>query len=192
MYFEKPGPGNSEQAIEIAVRQGKERNISHIVISSNSGKTAELLADEAKRAGYTGQLVCVTHAYGFRENGKNELADEDRRRLEERGVKVYTSSHILSGAERALSRTYKGTYPVEIIAQSLKMLGQGTKVCVEISVMALDGGVIPFGTPVIALGGTGGGVDTAVILSPAHGSNIFNTRIHEILCKPWLGSSEGA
>jgi len=64
------------------------------------------------------------------------------------------------------------------------MLGQGVKVCVEISVMALDAGLIPYGEPVIAVGGTGRGADTAVIIKPAHAKDILSTRIQEIICKP--------
>jgi hypothetical protein len=64
------------------------------------------------------------------------------------------------------------------------MLGQGVKVCVEISISALDAGLIPFGKPVITVAGTGRGADTAALLTPAHANAIFETRIHEILCKP--------
>jgi hypothetical protein len=64
------------------------------------------------------------------------------------------------------------------------MLGQGTKVCVEIGVMALDAGLIPYDEDVIAVGGSSEGADTAVILKPAHASAIFDTWISEILCKP--------
>lgn len=56
--------------------------------------------------------------------------------------------------------------------------------CVEISVMALDAGLIPYGEEVIAVGGTGEGADTAIIIKPAHAANIFDTWISEILCKP--------
>jgi hypothetical protein len=186
MYFAKPGPENTGETVAIAVREAQKRNISHIAAASNTGKTIELLIREAEQAGYTGRLVCVTHAYGFREGGTNEMAEETRRSLEARGVRVYTASHILSGAERGISRRFQGVYPVEIIAHSLRMLGAGTKVCVEIAVMALDGGLLPWKTPVIAAGGTGGGADTAVLLTPAHAAAVFDTKIHEILCKPGL------
>jgi hypothetical protein len=185
MYFDSPGPANTGETIRIAVREAVTRGIGHIIIASNTGTTAELLTDEANKAGYTGCLVCVTHVNGFMENGANELSDENRRRLEGRGVRVYTASHVLSGAERAISRAFQGAYPVEIIAHTLRMFGQGTKVCVEISVMALDGGLIPYGAPVIAIGGSGKGADTAEILTPAHASAILQTRIHEVLCKPY-------
>jgi hypothetical protein len=186
MYFNAPGPGNTAAVMELVIQEGLKRNISHIIVASNTGKTAEVLAGEAKKAGYTGKLVCVTHVNGFQENGKNELTGENRARLERLGVQFYTTSHLLSGAERAISRKFQGAYPVEIIAHSLRMLGQGMKVCVEISVMALDGGLIPWGKPVIAIGGSGSGADTAVILSPAHANAIFETKVHEIICKPDL------
>ncbi|GHV87215.1 hypothetical protein AGMMS50255_5110 [Spirochaetia bacterium] len=186
MYFNTKGPVNTAAAIELAIQEGLKRDISHIIAASNTGKTAEILAGEAKKAGYTGKLVCVTHVNGFRENGKNELTEENRARLEALGVQFYTASHLLSGAERAISNKFQGAYPVEIIAHTLRMLGAGMKVCVEIAVMALDGGLIPWGKPVIAIGGSGSGADTTVILSPAHGSAIFETRVHEILCKPTL------
>jgi hypothetical protein len=186
MYFDLAGPKNTDATIAIAVREAKERKISHIIIASNTGKTAEALSAEARKAGFEGQLVCVTHVNGFKEKGINELSGENRRRLEEQGVRVYTASHVLSGAERAISRAFNGAYPVEIIAHSLRMLGSGVKVAVEIAVMALDGGLIPQGKPVIAIGGTGGGADTAALLTPGHAQAIFETRIHEILCKPRL------
>jgi hypothetical protein len=184
MHFDSTGPANTGETITIAVREAKERKVSHIVVASNSGKTAEALAAEARKAGYEGRLVCISHAYGFVEKGANELSGENRRQLEEQGLRVYTSSHVLSGAERAISRSFNGAYPVEIIAHSLRMLGAGVKVAVEIAVMALDGGLIPYGEPVVAIGGTGSGADTAALLSPGHANAIFETKIHEILCKP--------
>jgi hypothetical protein len=114
------------------------------------------------------------------------MPEDVRRQLMESGIKVLTTTHVLSGAERAMSRKFGGTYPVEIMAHTLRMLGQGVKVCVEIAVMALDAGLIPYGQPVIAIGGTGRGADTAVILTPSHASSILDTRIHEIICKPYL------
>jgi len=113
-----------------------------------------------------------------------QMSEEIRRELIEAGVKVLTTTHVLSGAERGISRKFRGIYPVEIMAQTLRMLGQGTKVCVEIATMALDAGMIPYGEDIIAVGGSNSGADTAVILRPAHAADIFDTWISEILCKP--------
>ena len=184
MYFDSPGPQNTGEVIKIAVREAKERQISHIVVASNSGATAFTLAEEAGKQGYAGKLVCVSPVYGSDEKGKNELPDENREELEKKGIRICTAAHALSGAERCLSRRFQGIYPVEIIAHTLRMLGQGMKVCVEIAVMTLDAGLIPYGKPIIAIGGSGEGADTAAILTPGYTSSVLDTKIHEILCKP--------
>ena len=72
------------------------------------------------------------------------------------------------------------------MANTLRMLGQGTKVCVEIAMMALDNGAIAYGRQVIAVGGTGRGADTICRLTPDYTADLLGTRIHEILCKPSL------
>lgn len=52
--------------------------------------------------------------------------------------------------------------------------------------MALDAGAIPHGENVIAVTGTDKGADTAATLTPAHAAKVFKTKIHEIICKPYL------
>jgi len=131
MHFNKPGTESTGETVRIAIQEAKERQISHVVAASNTGFTAFALAEEARKQGYGGKLICVSHAYGFKENGKNDLADEDREKLEQQGVRVYTASHVLSGAERCLTHRFQGIYPVEIIAHALRMLSHGIKVCVD-------------------------------------------------------------
>jgi uncharacterized protein len=95
-----------------------------------------------------------------------------------------TTTHLLSGVDRALRNKFEGIYPAEIIASTLRMFGQGLKVCVEISVMALDAGLIPYGEEIITVGGTGRGADTAAVIVPAHSIKFFDTKIKEIICMP--------
>ena len=73
---------------------------------------------------------------------------------------------------------------MEIIAQTLRRLGEGVKVAVEVSVMAADAGLVPTDREIVALGGTGGGPDVALVLQAAHMKNFFDLDIREILCKP--------
>lgn len=179
MIFQNKGRENTKTAIELAIKTAIDRGIEHIVISSNTGESAQYLVG-------TGiHTVCVTHVNGFVKKGENEMTQEMRQELIREGMSVLTTSHVLSGAERSLTRKFGGIQPVEIIAQTLRMFGQGTKVCVECSTMALDAGLIPYGEPIIALGGTGRGIDTAIILKPEHASSILDTQICEIICKPY-------
>ena len=178
MYWKSAGAAHTEKTVELALLKAQEYGIQSIVVASVTGKTAELFAGKAEN------IVCVTHVNGFREPGKNELPLPQREKLVEQGVKVLTTNHVLSGAERGISKRFSGVYPVEIMANTLRMFGQGVKVAVEVAVMALDAGLIPYGEEIIAVGGTGTGVDTAVVIRPDYSANILNTYIAEIICKP--------
>ena len=70
-----------------------------------------------------------------------------------------------------------------MIADTLRLMGQGVKVAVEIAVMAADAGVLS-GQDIIAIGGTAKGADAAVVIKPAHMNNFFDLKIREIICKP--------
>ena len=180
MYFESVGMVNTHNAAALALKVAIEKNIKYIVVASSSGDTAKLLKNTNDI-----NIICVTHANGYPEPGKNEMSQKIRSELEDLGIKVLTTTHVLSGAERGISTSFGGAYPVEIIAHSLRMFGQGTKVCVEVSIMALDAGLIPYGEPIVAIGGSGKGADTAVIITPSHASSIFKTKIHQTICKPY-------
>ena len=181
MYFPSKGTDNTEATVRLVRETARERNIRHIVVASNYGDTARFFLDMAKER----HIVCVTHACGFAGPGKNEMTPETRAELRAAGMDVLTTTHVLSGAERGLRRQFQGINPVEIMAQTLYLLGQGTKVCVEIAIMALDAGLIPYGEDILAVGGTGRGADTALILAPSHASTILKTKIREIICKPF-------
>lgn len=184
MVFDKPGKQNTDESCRIAIKRAIEIG-SPIVAATTEGGAGLRLCEIAKEMNFTGDIVIVTHAYGSREPGMNALKDENRTAMLEYGVKFVTAAHALSGAERGISTRFHGIYPVEIIAQTLRILSQGIKVVVEIGSMALDNGAIAYGKPIVCMGGTGHGLDTAVIMSPAHANKIFETNIHEILCMPY-------
>ncbi|MDN5364507.1 MAG: uncharacterized protein PWQ91_1569 [Eubacteriales bacterium] len=178
MYFTEKGPANTDRTISLALKRAEELDIRHIVVASSSGETAR------KLVGSGFNIVCVTHHVGFAGPGQDEMSPEVRQELINAGVKVLTTTHLFAGVDRALRLKFGGVYPAEIIAQTLRLFGQGVKVAVEIAVMALDAGLIPYGEEVIAIGGTGEGADSAIVVQPEHSHHFFNTRIKEIICKP--------
>ncbi|MCL2160233.1 MAG: hypothetical protein FWH48_12570 [Oscillospiraceae bacterium] len=180
IIFEKISPENTPVAIELAVKKAKEMQ-TDIVLASSTGATAFAVLELAQKMDYTGRIIAITSVW---RDGTNPLSDENRRKLTDAGVTLVTAAHTLSGTERSISGKFGGVYPVEIMANTLKMLCEGAKVCVEICAMALDAGAINKPKAVIALGGTGRGCDTACVMTPGYSAKIFETRIHEILCKP--------
>jgi len=180
--FEKAGKENTENTLKLAVEAARQQGIENIVIATTGGDCARMMADEIDCTGLN--VTIVTHAFGQKTPGANPMPADLRKRLVDKGFNVCTAAHALSGAERSLSTTFGGAYPVEIIAHTLRMFGQGTKVCVEICAMAADAGFITGGEPVVAVGGTGRGADTAIILRPEVSSRILKTKIDRIICKP--------
>jgi hypothetical protein len=193
---------NTGQVIDMAIKRGLELGIVDYVFASCSGKTAEIFIDRvssfmdedlsvatdqdnSKNKSTALNLVCVTHQIGFKEPNHDEMPEDMRQKLETGGVKLLTTMHLLAGIDRALRFQFKGVYPSEIVSTALRMFGQGLKVCVEISVMAADAGLIRSGKDIIALGGSGIGADAAVVINPAHSQDFFKTKIREVICKPF-------
>jgi hypothetical protein len=74
----------------------------------------------------------------------------------------------------------------EVVANTLRIFGQGMKVACEITLMAADAGLIRTDEDAIAMGGTGKGLDTSLVLRPANSQDFFDMKVKEILCKPHL------
>ncbi|KNZ70902.1 hypothetical protein Tfer_0583 [Thermincola ferriacetica] len=178
MYFTRKGEINTDETIRLALEKAAELKIKHFVVASHRGKTAEKLLNKGV------QVVCVTHHVGFSGPGIDEMTPEVRKKLLDAGCKVLTTTHLFAGLDRAIRNKFGGVYPTEIMAQTLRMFGQGVKVCVEIAGMALDAGLIPHGEDIIAIGGSGTGADTAIVVRPAHSNHFFDTQVKQIICKP--------
>ncbi|HNR25479.1 MAG TPA: pyruvate kinase alpha/beta domain-containing protein [Methanobacteriaceae archaeon] len=176
-YFETPGGENTERLIELVKERSEELGIKTMVMASVSGESSLKLAKAVPDA----KIISVTHHAGFRGGDELELNPEFQEELEKRGIPIYVGTHALSGVGRGISNKFGGTTPVEVIAETLRMFSQGVKVCVEISIMAADAGLIPTDEEIIAIGGTARGVDSALVLKSAHMNNFFELRIREII-----------
>jgi hypothetical protein len=180
LYFSKPGAQNTDQLLEFVKEYVKKEGIKDIVVASTTGKTGAKASKIFK--GYN--VVVVTHCFGFKEPGKNELQEEYRKEILKNGAKIFTGVHALSSAERAIRKDFGTLQPLELIANVLRLMGEGTKVCVEITLMAADAGLIPVDKDIVAIAGTGSGADTALRIQPANAARFFDLRIKEIIAKP--------
>jgi hypothetical protein len=180
MYFEKAGKENTEMTLQIAKDEAIRRGIEHIVVASTWGDTGVRMADMLKESGLS--LVVVSHNVGFKEAGKDEFETEKRAHIETLGGKVLTSTMVLRNIGTAI-REKQGYSQQDLIANVLRMFGQGMKVCVEIVAMAADAGLIPF-EDVVAVAGTNRGADTAVVIGANSSNRFFDIKIREILAKP--------
>ena len=182
-YFENPGPRNTTRVIRTVTDFLANSSIKHVVVASTRGKTALSLSDQITDSSIS--IICVAEHSGFAGEDRQLLTIENKNRLGEKNIEILICSHALSGIERSISKKFGGISHVETIAHTLRQFGgEGMKVAVEISIMAADAGLIPTDREIVAIGGTGKGADTAVVLKAAHMNNFFELEIREIIAKP--------
>jgi len=179
MHFDKPGKHNTRPVLESAYERALTLGINEIVVASTKGDTAYMVHDIFKGC----SITVVTYHCGFREPFKRVMDDEVRSDLIAKDMTVISATHALSGVERAVAKKHGGIYPALLIADTLRLFGQGVKVAVEISIMASDAGALT-GEDIISIGGTARGADAALVIKPANQSDLFSMQIREIICKP--------
>jgi hypothetical protein len=180
-YFEKPGPQNVETCINLVGNLVSE-GYQDVVVASTSGKTGLLAARSLQGKG--ANLVVVGHNVGFREPNQREFSEEARREIVELSGHIYIGTILTHSLETGLAAKFSGTYPTILIANTLRRLGHGIKVCCEIVMEACDGGLIPEGKHVVAVGGTVKGADTVAIIKSAASNRFLDLYVSEIVAKP--------
>jgi len=180
IYFENPGPENTERTLAIARERAIELGIKSILVASTSGRTGVKAAQLFQNF----DLIVVTHSTGFSSPGVQELKPRNREKILTLKGKILTCQHAFGGIGRAVRKKF-GTYELEeIVANTLRLFGQGVKVACEIVLMAADAGLISTNEEVISIGGTDSGADTALVIKPTNAQTFFDLWILEILCKP--------
>lgn len=187
VYFDKPGgEENTGKTLELAKKRADELGIKTVVVASTVGNTAVRAMDVFK--GF--KVIVVTHVTGFNEPNVQEFTPENRNIVESNAGIIVTAAHAFGGLQRALApegmKPAPGLSMGDIIAQTLRCFGNGLKVALECATMAADAGQVRVDEDCIAIGGTGRGADTAVILRPSYLHRFYATRVKEIICKPRL------
>ncbi len=179
-YFENPGRDNTEAVLRIARQRAEELGIKTVVVASTRGDTAVKAMDVFQGL----RVIVVTHVTGYRTPNVQEFTEESRQIVESKSGIIVTADHAFAGLSRAMRNKHNMYLLGEIVADTLRIFGQGTKVACEIALMAADSGLVRTDEDVISIGGTDRGADTALLLMPVNTHSFFDLRVREILCKP--------
>jgi hypothetical protein len=195
VIFEKGGEEHTEETLKIALLGAKERRIDTVLISTSTGGTGLKAVEVFKGSGI--KLVFVRHQTGYPSRGKQMMPPEVREKLEKAGRIVTCTDVLTGGVEVGVGRQRPDKeQPLEaglpfivppvnvIVANTLRLFSQGTKVCAEIAMMAADCDVVGIDKPVIAVAGSHAGADTAIVVTPAASNRIRDLKLHEFLAKP--------
>ncbi len=176
LYFEKPGDHNTDTTLHRAIETALQRDMKTLVVASRSGRTAMKLVERLH--GKDIRTVVITPQFGWHDTHEFDLSLVPR--LREKGHAFHTGSmpfHM--GA-------FHGGGEAEAMAKTLRIFGHGTQVCVEIGMMAVDGGHVEGGKECICIAGTRRGADTAIIVTPSSTLRFKDFLVHEFICRPLL------
>ena len=182
VYFEKPGVENTDTVLRIVRQRAEELGIKTIVVASSRGDTAVKAMDAFQGL----RVIVVTHVTGMSQPGIQDFTNENRQIVESKGGIILTAAHAFGGLSAAMRDKYSTYVLGMIIADTLRIFGDGMKVACEIPLMAADAGLVRTDEDIISIAGTSQGSDTALVLRPINTRNFFDLKIKEILCKPHL------
>jgi hypothetical protein len=211
--FERPGPVNTDEVIEILEDASLEVN--YIVVASITGGSALKIAERIKNK----RIICVTCPQGMywevNEMDKDlfaeipelkekrdewikkglkrvpmNITEENMPKLKELNVEIVRGTIPLFGPTFSMRLHLQKITSIDVMAKTLELISPGTLVSMESVLMATDAGIIPEDELVLACAGTEMGLDTAWVLKSCASANLFHPskgfRFVELLAKPGI------
>jgi len=191
-YFANYGAENTAEVIAAVAERLREGDVTTVVVASSTGETALRLAQGIKGLA---KVICVSDppwAVGKYTESPG-ISTENRARLQSLGVEIidYVPYASVAYSWQASENVYGALDLLVVVFDAFRMVGgNGLKVAIEVGLMATNAGKVKAGEDVIAVGGTGGGADTAIVLKTAFSANIFSKEpserpeVREILAMP--------
>jgi uncharacterized protein len=128
-YFPQTGPQNTPACLDLLDKAAAE-GFQHMVVASTTGDSGVQAA--RRLAGQNINLVVVGHSVGFKGPNIDEFLPEHQEEIIRLGGKVLKATILTHSLETSLADQFKGSAPTLLIANTLRRLGHGIKVCCEI------------------------------------------------------------
>jgi hypothetical protein len=187
-YFEDCGEINTETLLSLVKERAIDLKIEKVVIASETGRSALKAVNIFKDIKI--KIIVVTHCPGTTIGPKGDIPiglmrkeySDIRKKLLDDGVKIIQGTRPFVPPSRF---NWDDPTPEGIIDKTLEIFGAGTKIAIEVAIMATDAGETDEGEEIISCGGTYKGLDTAIVARPSHSIGFFkNFEIREIIAKP--------
>jgi hypothetical protein len=187
-YLPYCGEANTETVLRLAKQRAVDRGIAQVVVASETGRSALKALDIMQGSA---SLVVVTHypATTWGPEGKIPIGLQRpeyasvRQQLLAGGAQIVQGTVPFAPPSRSLDWDYPT--PEAMVDKTLELWGAGSKIAIEVAVMATDAGAVENGQEVISCAGTYKGLDTALVVRATYSMNFFREfEVREIIVKP--------
>lgn len=188
-YFDKTGPQNTKDVVEIVRKRVESNGIKYVVVASISGETA---LSFAKALVGKAKVICISGA-PYRREWNLEwpcIKPENRTELEKLGVPIVDTEPYVFRSSVLEGSRWTAVFPELLMREFLYCFSQGLKVAVEVVLMAVASGLLEPYQYVIGVGGTVRGADTAAVIKATYPAMVFSKdakkrlEIREIIAMP--------
>ena len=124
IYFEKLGSSNTDKTLDLAKKRAVKLGIRNIVVASRTGSTGVKASEVFK--GFS--LVVVNFVTGFEEPNLQSFLPENRDLIARSEANILTGTYAFGALGRAVRKKFDAIQVDEIIANVLRLFGQGVKV----------------------------------------------------------------
>jgi hypothetical protein len=187
-YLPYCGEANTETVLRLARQRAIDRGIAKLVVASETGRSALKALDIVRRSA---SLVVVTHypATTWGPEGKIPIGLQRpeyaavREQLLAGGAQIVQGTVPFAPPSRSLDWDYPT--PEAMVDKALELWGAGSKIAIEVAVMAADAGAVEDKEEVISCAGTYKGLDTALVVRATFSMSFFREfEVREIIVKP--------
>lgn len=189
LYFRYCGEINTQKVLEAAKKRCEETGITTVIVASETGRSALRAVDVF--AGTKIRLIVVTHYPASTWGPKGDIPigllreeyKNTRQKLLESGAKIVQGTRPFAPPSRSLGWEYPT--PEGIMDKTLDVFGAGTKIAMEVAIMAADAGEVNDGQEVCTCAGTYKGLDTALLVRTTVSMHFFSDfEVREIVVRP--------
>lgn len=188
-YFDEPGEENTQWVIEAVSQRLEVGGTRKVIVASTSGKTAVEFARSLKGKA---ALICVSEA-PYRREWSEEwpcLKQEFGQELEKLGVTIIDKAPYVFHSSVLEAARWPDAFAERVVKETLYSFGQGMKVAVEVTLIAVSCGYVTPYEDIIGVGGSSKGADTAIVLRATYPASLFDKdpakrlEIREIIAMP--------
>jgi hypothetical protein len=202
-YFEKPGPANTEKALELGIDRALELGVNHLVIPSITGNSALKAVKMCQQESKDLNVICVAFMAGGtwkiseeppepnhwkeipelkkrwedweeKDIDKVKFDPEVRKKLDRKGIPIIQATDLGYEISSSMANHLGVNTPKKVMKETLYLFSPGVKVSVFTTLSAADAGELPMDKEVVAFGGLEQGLDTGAVISPAYSGQVFH------------------